>query len=315
MIRNIIYRKGGVLLSKLFDRKFLNPLELIEYNNLQEIRMKVNSAVILQYDNNKYFLSQNGVTKNMKKAIISTYDDLKNIVKRASNFSLYTVENEISSGYITTSFGVRVGLCGSVVNNLKNSIIDFSSLIIRIPHEVKNCAQKLTPELIQEDFVQNSLIVSRPGAGKTTLLRDIVFQLSNILPFYNICVIDEKKEIAPMFEHVCCFDLGANTHILSGGDKSDDIMMAIRNLSPQCIVTDEIGTVRDIDALLYAASCGVSIISSIHANNIEDLLKKESLSKLFEAKIFKRIVFLSKKNKVGEIINIFDEDFNVLYGV
>ena len=86
-----------------------------------------------------------------------------------------------------------------------------------------------------------------PGCGKTTLLRDMTRALS--LRGIKVAVCDERSEIAGMYDSVPSFDLGPRTDVLDGCDKTRGIAMLIRSMSPQVIVTDEMGRQEDIDAV------------------------------------------------------------------
>ena len=48
--------------------------------------------------------------------------------------------------------------------------------------------------------------------------------------------------------------------------------MAIRSMSPELIVCDEIGTYRDMESILSALSCGVNLITTIHGNGLDDFI-------------------------------------------
>ena len=57
---------------------------------------------------------------------------------------------------------------------------------------------------------------------------------------------------------------------------------------------------------------GVSLLSSIHAQNIQDFKSKLLLKNIVENKVFERYIVLSKQNKIGEIVGIYDRNFNKL---
>ena len=61
---------------------------------------------------------------------------------------------------------------------------------IRVSRQLIGCADKLMENIIENQTLKNTLIVSPPGCGKTTMLRDVVRQVSNgvkRLNFYVLC--------------------------------------------------------------------------------------------------------------------------------
>ena len=69
-----------------------------------------------------------------------------------------------------------------------------------------------------------------------------------------------------------CFDIGINTDVLDNCPKSDGIMMAIRTMSPQVIITDEIeGEV--LSTLLVNKLRGVLNVVAVKAPNYGDKRK------------------------------------------
>ena len=67
-------------------------------------------------------------------------------------------------------------------------------------------------------------------------------------------------------------------------------------MSPEVLALDEIGDKEDVEAILYAIKCGVSIIATIHAKGKAELLKKPYIEKLLDEGGFERLVFLEKED-------------------
>lgn len=82
--------------------------------------------------------------------------------------------------------------------------------------------------------------------------------------------------------------------------------MAIRSLSPEVIICDEIGTKGDIEALMMAFNSGVNIITTIHGFDIEDLYKRKVFNELLDNQILQRAIILSGRNGVSTIENVYD---------
>jgi len=137
--------------------------------------------------------------------------------------------------------------------------------------------------------------------GKTTILKDIIRQLSNGVPKYNfsgknIAVVDERGEIAAMYKGIPQNDLGIRTDIIENLPKSQGMKMLIRAMNPQILCTDEIGSYEDSKAIEYATCCGIKLIFTAHGSNIDDLNNNFYIKNLIEKKLFKKIIFLEKKD-------------------
>ena len=284
-----------------------NEMEnIIESGKLQEVRIKVNKPLIFQVGNEE-------IIKNYK----PSFEDVKFVLQKISNYSIYAFEEEIKQGYITIRGGHRVGLCGSCVisNEVIKTIKDIASLNIRICREVIDCAAKVMPYIIKKDSVRNTIIISPPKCGKTTILRDITRHISDGIKNYNfkgkkVCVIDERSELGGCYNGIPQMDLGFRTDILDNCPKSQGIMLAIRSMSPDVIVCDEIGTKKDMESLLMALNCGVSIVTTIHGNNVDDLYKRAVFKEIIENRVFGIAIVLSGVNGVGTVEEIYDFDKN-----
>lgn len=273
-----------------------------DYSNLQEIRIKVNKPLILQIAN-----------KEKITCYIPTLEDLKIILNRMSNFSIYAFEEEIKQGYITIKGGHRVGICGDCVieNNRVKTIKNVASINIRICKEIKGCSNNVMPYLINDKDIFNTIIISPPKCGKTTLIRDIARNISEGVPKYNftgkkVCIVDERSEIAACYNGVPQLDVGLRTDILDNCPKYMGIMMAIRSMSPDVIICDEIGTYDDMNSILMALNCGVRLITTIHGYDINDLYDRDVFKKVMNNNVFDRAIILSGTENVGTIKYIYD---------
>lgn len=271
-------------------------------DTLQEIRLKINRPLILK-------LGESEIIEDYQ----ILYEDINNILKRMSNYSIYSIEEEIKQGYITIKGGHRVGICGNCIieNNTIKTIKNVSSLNIRICREVIGCSNKVMSWIVKDNNILNTIIISPPKCGKTTLIRDITRNISNGIKNLNLtgkntCVIDERSEICASSKGVPQLNVGIRTDIMDNCPKSEGIMMAIRSMSPDVIVCDEIGTYEDVKSILSALNCGVNLITSIHGFGIEDLKNRDVFKDVLNNNIFRKAIILSCRRGVGTVEYIYD---------
>ncbi|WP_373898374.1 stage III sporulation protein AA [Haloimpatiens sp. FM7315] len=282
-------------------------LELPDLDKLQEIRIRVEKPVIFQIQN---------------KEIITDYkaqeEDLKTMLQRFSNYSIYAFEEEIKQGYMTIKGGHRIGICGNCVleSNTVKTIKNISSINIRICREVKGCANNLMTKIIENNDLLNTIIISPPKCGKTTLIRDIARNISNGIRNYSftgkkVCIVDERSEIAGCYSGVPQMDVGIRTDVLDNCPKNQGILMAIRSMGPEVIVCDEIGTYKDVENIVLALNSGVKVVTTIHGYNEEDLFRRSVFKEIINNKVFSKAVVLSNRKGVGTIEYIYDFNKNV----
>ncbi len=288
-------------LYKLITKNF-------SFNDITEIRMRLNECLIIAIKNKKFFL------KNEKNEyVIITKFILDNFIKRISENSIYAFNDNIINGYITLKKGIRVGLSGTVVWDGEKvvTIKDFQAVNIRIPHTIRNCSVPAYDFLVDNE-VKNTLIISAPGCGKTTFLRDFVFQL-NLRTTQNVLVADERNEICNNSDGEQTQHLGGLCDIYTNCSKKFAFTNGIRSMSPDVIVTDEIDTNRDLQSLLEAMNCGVKVVATIHAKDINQLKRKAGFNTILDNKIFERFVVLTNDEGPGTLAYIYDEKLNCIY--
>lgn len=76
--------------------------------------------------------------------------------------------------------------------------------------------------------------------------------------------------------------------------------MMIRSMSPQVIITDEIGKKEDVAAIKTCVNCGVKVITTIHGNDAGDLENSEIIE-IIDNKTFDVIIFLTDDPTVGTV--------------
>ncbi len=272
-------------------------------NTLEEIRIRICQPVILLTNTQELFL---------KDASTNTFyvpgtEELKEILERITKSSFYAYLDDIKNGFVTVEGGHRIGICGRGVmdNGSIGNIKDISFLNIRIANEKKGISDRILPQILENGAVKNTLIISPPQAGKTTLLRDITRNISNTLQGGKVSLIDERGEIAAIYNGIPQNDIGIRTDVLTGIPKSDGMILAIRSLSPTVLITDELGSCKEVDAVFTAINSGVKIITTVHGEDEMEIKKREDLKSLFQNRVFQKIIILnaSKKDRIFKIMN------------
>ncbi|MCM3027716.1 stage III sporulation protein AA [Bacillus safensis] len=279
----------------------LRLLKEAEWAQIEEIRIRTDRPIELMQGGKPRFLSYH-----------TTGEDASQLLGRLSNYSMYTLEEELKQGYITISGGHRVGLAGKVIveNGFVKGLRDISSFNIRIAKEKIGIALPFLPYLYEEHW-HNTLIIGPPQTGKTTLLRDIARLASTgtkTIPPRKTGIIDERSEIAGCIRGVPQHHFGHRIDVLDACPKAEGLMMMIRSMSPEVMIVDEIGKSEDVEALLEAIHAGVNIIVSAHGYSLEDVYKRPSFKPLWELRVFERYVELNRNNGPGTIGRMYGGD-------
>lgn len=285
-------------------------LKNFSLSDIQEIRIRLNQPIQISYKGKMIELKNDSGL--YLKPVVATGELIEHIISLATKESLYAFDEQIKNGYIITENGIRIGLCGTaVVDSGKIKFIkNISSLNIRIGHNICGCSAEIINYIATRNGVKNTLILSSPGGGKTTMLRDIVLKLSSEFNIPNIMVVDEKFELAGEKQN---FSLGKNVDVMQGTNKKFAFFEAIKVMNPSVIVTDEIVSENDIEGIKFAIKSGVNVIATVHAKSVEELKTKQYFELLLKEKYFERFVVLSKRNGVGTIEGVFDENSFALF--
>ena len=221
-------------------------------------------------------------------------EEFEGVLSLVTEHSLYAITEKLVNGYIPLKGGIRVGVAGEGVMDGERvkTIKHITSLSVRIPHQIFGIADFLH---IDGNFNENVLIVSPPSAGKTTLLREIARKMS----YAGKCVtiLDERGEISGVNGKDFALDVGANSDVLFGFPKKASYENALRALSPDYIITDELSGDRDVEGVLRAYYGGAKVIATLHGGSLDVFHGDfEPLKNVFD-----RLILLSKTPRVGTV--------------
>ena len=296
-------------------RRYFETLASEEQNQIEEIRLRVGRPIEYGAGGMLSFIRQaGGRTSRVEEAALFMAEEGVQLLTRLSQHSLYTLEEEMRRGYVTIRGGHRVGLAGRVVleQGKVKLIRDVTSFNIRIAREQKGVADAVLSLLMPGGRVRNTLIISPPQCGKTTLLRDLARQLSTgttrIRP-HKVAVVDERSELAGCVAGIPQKDIGPRTDVLDACPKAEGMMMMIRSMAPDVLITDEIGRPEDAHALEEAIHAGITVLTSAHGRDVKDIMRRPVLSRLLQSGIFERYLVLSRTPRVGTIAGVYDSSF------
>ncbi|MGM7681523.1 stage III sporulation protein AA [Cytobacillus sp. Hm23] len=291
-VYNVLPQSISLLLTKY------SPSTL---KKIEEIRVRVTKPLEVIIDGKPQF-----------HPYLVTHEDGRQLLNKISQYSIYTLEEELRRGYITIEGGHRVGLAGKVITESGNvkAIRNVSSFNIRIAKQKIGVANHLTNYLYNNRWL-NTIIIGPPQTGKTTLLRDITRLISLGIVDENIqsCkvgIVDERSEIAGSVNGIPQHDLGERVDILDACPKAEGMMMMIRSMSPDVLVVDEIGRVEDSEAILEAVNAGVRLFVTVHGYEWQDLKKRPSLRPILEMEVFDRFIELTRRNGPGTVSRVLN---------
>ncbi len=212
-------------------------------------------------------------------------EQVARIIRKITDGSLYAHADTIKRGYISMGDGIRVGVGGVArYDGGEPTVSNISSLVFRIPVRECEISEQLYSAYL--DSAGGILIYSPPGVGKTTALRSLAGSISR-RSCRRVVVVDERAEFDPAEFESCSVDL------LSGYSRGRGIEIAVRTMSPEILMVDELmgDECREVE---YSFLSGIPVIATAHAGSLSELLEKRELSGLISKGVFSSFIGISR---------------------
>jgi stage III sporulation protein AA len=236
--------------------------------------------------------------------------DVKEIVTKVMGGATFAHRDDVCRGFLTLEGGVRVGVAGHAKYDGFNmvGVSDISSLVFRIPTSECSFARSLYADWLI--IGGGMLICSRAGEGKTTVIRALARLIGSGERPKRVVAVDERCELDESEYR------DAHVDILRGYRRALGVDIAIRTLSCEVLIVDEISSREDSSAMLAALGAGVTVIATAHAQSLGDALKRDCVRELVDGGLFSSVCIVSRKGEdYSYRIEKIDRDGNkMLYG-
>ena len=266
-----------------------------EWLDIEEIRLRSGAPLTISVWGESCFVTfTGGITNYESDAYKTTAEEVQGAFAAVCENSVYAHLEELRNGFITIKGGHRVGICGKAVceEGKIKTFKEISSLNFRVAHQLIGLADGVIDSIVSGGEVMSTLIISPPQMGKTTLLRDITRQVSN--KGFKCGIADDRGELAAMYCGSPSNSVGAQTDVIDGAPKAEAIEMLIRTMSPDVIISDEIASSADAEAIRRAAGTGISVIATVHGGSVEEVMRRNILLPVFKDKMFHQAILLKR---------------------
>lgn len=277
----------------LFSPRLKYILEKFEnWDQISEIRLRLNAPLSLTSFRGNVTLNKLGKACPLSEGVICEADDLSTLLGAFCGGSVYRFFEELQDSFAVDADGWRMGICSKTAAGSVFLPQLISGINLRIPRQIPLAAKTIV-EKMETEGIFSLLICSAPGDGKTTILRSLGALLSmgsaKLSP-QRVAVVDEREELFPLNMKI---ETGL-LDVLPSCKKPIGIERATRLFSPQIILCDEIGSLKEAEAVLNACSGGCTVIASAHASNLQEAKHSPALLSLIESGKFRFGLFIEK---------------------
>ncbi len=261
-----------------------------------EIRVRAGKPIVIECAGDRYICGSK----------CADTEEIHICIKHFCNFSIHSCQRELSEGWITLKGGHRAGFAGTadIRNGKIETIKDISSLNVRIAREHRGVSDELFRMITQKSDFRGLLLAGAPLSGKTTFLRDFC---RNCGSKFKTALIDERGEIAAVYKGIAQNDTGLNTDILNCYTKRDGIEQAVRVLSPEIIICDEIGD--EAVTVGKMTSNGVKFAFSIHCGSLTEARNNTAVGTLVGCGAVNYIAFLDNGKNTGKLKGLWRTEY------
>lgn len=262
------------------------PPEIL--NRMTELRLRAGQPPAVTVGARTLFLSSEGTTVTAEKGLLIPQETVQETLLSLCGHSLHGIEKTLDQGYFTAAGGFRVGVC-MLPDAVRQGLA--LSLCIRLPRELPGAAREVYPVWRKSSGI---ILAGPPASGKTTVLRDLCRMISageQDGPCRTV-LIDERNELSGWDGKRAAFRLGPCTDILFGIPKEQALRRAIRTLSPQVILCDEIADGREAAAIREGFYCGVKFAVTVHCGSRQEMGGNVILRELMRTGAFSHIHLL-----------------------
>ena len=230
--------------------------------------------------------------KNIALDAVIGREEIKDTFKRVCGGAVFAHRDDVCRGFVTLPGGIRVGI-GGYAKYESGAVVgvgEISSIVFRIPSGECSFANELYKEWLSSGG--GMLICSAAGEGKTTAIRALAKLVGSGDSARRVVVVDERCE----FNHTDYPH--AHVDILRGYKRSLGVDIAIRTMSAEVLIVDEISSREDANAMLASLGAGVTVIATVHAGGVCDAMRRDYVRELILGGLFKSVCIIKRKRGV-----------------